>query len=246
MYSFKRNTMKDITTAFGTLYHPVKAFVVYEKDSPDKSIYVESYDIDKNGYPINAHPLSLKESNQLANALDTSDELKRNFLKPSGLLPKNVLYINPEHNGYAIWFTPAQRLDLFFVESLGIPNGLASLPPLLWKASKKSLYLYALDNTTDINEETEIFHAPFFNVYDDGKVCMGTVSINIKTDCSLEEFIQHWEQYFFNSYFSHLIRDKSPVKGNIIQLWLKLVNSRKQFPMKSLIKNGLTLKQLLS
>lgn len=238
--------MKDITTAFGTLYHPVKALVIYEKDCHDKSIYVESYDMDKNGYPINAHPLSLKESNQLANALDTSDELKRNFLKPSGLLPKNVLYINPEHNGYAIWFTPTQRLDLFFVESLGIPNGLASLPPLLWKASQKSLHLYALDEVTAINEETEIFHAPFFNIYDDGKVCMGTVSINIKADCLLEEFIQQWEQYFFNSYFSHLIREKSPVKGNIIQLWQRLVNSRKQFPMKSLIKNGLTLKQLLS
>ncbi|OYX85998.1 MAG: PRTRC system protein B [Flavobacteriales bacterium 32-34-25] len=237
--------MKDITTTFGTLYHPVKAFVIYEKDCHEKSFYVESYDIDKNGYPINAHPLSLKESNQLANALDTSDELKRNFLKPSGLLPKNILYINPDHNGYAIWFTPAQRLDLFFVESLGIPNGLASLPPLLWKASKKSLYLYALDNITDINEETEIFHAPFFNLYDDGKVCMGTVAVNIKADCLLEEFIKQWEKYFFNSYFSHLIRDKSPVKSNIIQLWQKLVNSRKQFPMKSLIKNGLTLKQLL-
>jgi PRTRC genetic system protein B len=238
--------MKDITTAFGTLYHPVKAFVIYEKDCYDKSIYVESYDIDKNGYPINAHPMSLKESNQLANALDTSDELKRNFLKPSGLLPKNILYINPDHNGYAIWFTPAQKLDLFFVESLGIPNGLASLPPLLWKASKKSLYLYALDNITEISEKTDLFHAPFFNVYDDGKVCMGTVSVNIKADCLLEEFIQQWEQYFFNSYFSHLIQEKSPTKGNIIQLWLKLVNSRKQFPMKSLIKNGLTIKELLS
>jgi len=238
--------MKDITTAFGTLYHPVKAFVIYEKDASDKSIYVESYDIDNNGYPINAHPLSEKESNQLANALDTSDELQRNFLKPSGLLPKNVVYINPDHNGYAIWYSPAQRLDLFFADSLGIPNGVASIPPLLWKACKKSLYLYALYDVTTINEQTDLFHAPFFNVYDEGKVCMGTVSINIKADCPLEEFIKQWEQYFFNSYFSHLIKEKSPVKGNIIQLWQKLVNSSKTFPLKSLIKNGLTLKQLLS
>jgi hypothetical protein len=75
---------------------------------------------------------------------------------------------------------------------------------------------------------------------------MGTVSVRIKADCLLEEFMQQWEQYFFNSYFSHLIREKSPVKGNIIQLWQSLVNSGKQFSMKYLIKNGLTLKQLLS
>ncbi|MEA9414336.1 PRTRC system protein B [Flavobacterium sp. PL02] len=238
--------MKDITADFGTLYNPVKALVIYQKYASDKTIYVESYDMDKNGYPTNAHPLSLKESTQLANALDTSDELKRNFLKPLGLLPKNVLYINPDHDGYAIWHTPSQKADLFFVESLGIPNGKASIPPLLWKASKNTLWIYALDGTTAITETTSLYHAPYFNLYSDGRVCMGTVSVNIKTDCLLEEFIQLWEQYFFNSYFSHLISEKSPVKGNIIQLWQSLVNTRKKFPMKVLIKNGLTLNKLLS
>jgi PRTRC genetic system protein B len=238
--------MKDITATFGTLYHPVKAFVVYQQNTSDKSIYVEAYDMDKNGYPINAHPLSLRESTNLANALDTSEELKRNFLKPSGLLPKNILYLNPDQNGYAIWHTPAQKVDLFFVEDLGIPNGCASLPPLLWKASKNTLWIFAMDSNTDINERTSLSHAPFFNLYQDGRVCMGTVSINIKADCLLEEFTALWEQYFFNSYFSHLIGDKSPVKGNIIQLWQGLVGSRKQFPIKSLIKNGLTIKKLLS
>ncbi|WP_413998079.1 PRTRC system protein B [Flavobacterium sp. W1B] len=238
--------MKDITNDFGTLYNPVKAFVVYQQNTSNKSIYVEAYDMDKNGYPINAHPLSLSESTNLANALDTSEELKRNFLKPSGLLPKNVLYINPDHNGYALWYTPAQNTNLFFVEALGIPNGKASLPPLLWKASKNALWIYAMDSDIEINEKTSLYHAPFFNAYEDGKVCMGTVPIDIKSNCLLEEFIIQWENYFFNSNFSHLIMNRSPIKGNIIQLWQNLINSRKIFPMKSLIKTGLTIKELLS
>lgn len=246
MYSFKQHAMKDITATFGTLYNPVKAFVVYQKNNSDKSIYVEAYDMDKNGYLINAHPLSLKESTHLANALDTSDELKRNFLKPLGLLPKNVLYINPDHDGYAIWYTPPQRVDLFFVDALAIPNGKASVPPLLWKASKNNLWIYAIDTDKEVNEQTALSHAPFFNLYEDGRVCMGTVSVSIKLDCLLNEFIEQWEQYFFNSYFSHLIHGQSPVKRNIIHLWQSLVNSRKQFPIKALIKNGLTLKKILS
>lgn len=246
MHAFKQYAMKDITTTFGTLYNPVKAFVVYQKNTSDKSIYVEAYDMDKNGSPINAHPLSLRESTQLATALDTSDELKRNFLKPSGLLPKNVLYINPDHDGYAIWFTQPQRVDLFFVDALAIPNGKASVPSLLWKASKNTLRIYAMDSAKEINEQTALSHAPFFNLYEDGRVCMGTVSISIKTDCLLEEFIQQWEQYFFNSYFSHVIGDASLIKGNIIQLWQNLECSRKPFPMKYLLKNGLTIKNLLS
>lgn len=237
--------MKDITATFGTLYNPVKAFVVYQKNNAEKTIYVEAHDIDKNGYPINAHPLSLRESTELANALDTSDELKRNFLKPSGLLPKKVLFINSDHDGYVIWHTPSQRVDLFFVDGLAIPNGKVFVPPLVWKASKNTLWIYAMDSDKEINEQTALSHAPFFNLYADGKVCMGTVSVNIKTNCLLEEFIQQWEQYFFNSYFSHLIGDASPVKGNIIQLWQTLVCSGKPFPMKSLLKNGLTIKNLL-
>lgn len=39
-------------------------------------------------YPTSVRPLSLLESTKLANALETSEKLKRNFLKPSGLLPK--------------------------------------------------------------------------------------------------------------------------------------------------------------
>lgn len=127
-------------------------------------------------------------------------------------MPKNAVYINPDHDGYAIWYTASQRVNLFFTESLGIPNGMASIPPLLWKPSKNSLYVYALDS--NINEQTTLFHSPFFNLYEDCKVCMGTVSVNIKVDCLLEEFIYQWEQYFFNSHSSHPIQEKSPVRGN--------------------------------
>jgi PRTRC genetic system protein B len=246
MYHLKQYAMKDITQTFGTLYNPVKAFVVYQKNSAEKSIYVEAYDMDKNGCPINAHPLSLKESTQLAGALDTSEELTRRFLKPSGLLPKNILYLNPEQGGYAVWYTPAQKVDLFFVEGLGIANGKAFVPPLLWKASKNTLCIYAMDTDTQINENTALYHAPFFNLYKDGKVCLGTVSVNIKADCLLEEFLYLWEQYFFNSYFSHVIGDASPVRTNIVQLWQNLVNTKKRFPLKSLLKNGLTIKKILS
>lgn len=238
--------MKDITQNFGKLFHPVKAFLIYQDNTMDKNIYVESYDMDKNGFPINAHPLSLAESSALASSLNTSQGLRQSFLMTQGLLPKNVLYINPENSGFALWYTPAQMSDLLFVESLGIPNGRASLPPLLWKASKTTLWVYAIDCDKNITQETLLFHAPFFNLYHDGKVCMGTVKIDIGRDCRLEEFIEKWEKYFFDSYFSHLLQSKSQVKGNIIQLWKNLVNTKKKFPTDRLVKNGLTLKNLIS
>ena len=46
--------MSDLTNNFGTLYHPIKALVIYERknDYNQNVSYVESYDMDKDGYPI--------------------------------------------------------------------------------------------------------------------------------------------------------------------------------------------------
>jgi PRTRC genetic system protein B len=240
--------MKAATVDFGTLFHPVTAFVVYRKENKGRqehNIYVESYDINEHGCPVNAHPLSVSESTALAKAFDSTNELQRSFLKPEGLLPKNVIYINPDHNGYAVWHTPQQTAGLLFKKDLGISNGKANVPALLWKASRDTLCIYALKNGSGLNEQTSLYHAPFFNVYEEGKVCMGTVAINISPDCLLEEFMTAWESYFFNSYFSHLFRGHIPVRGNIVQLWQSLVNTRKKYPVNTLITNGLTIKDLI-
>lgn len=238
--------MRTITEQYGTLYHPIKALLIYQSEVNKSHTYVEAYDMDSQGCPINAHPLSVRESSRLARALDTSHELKQNYLKPKGIIPKNLLQVDFGNEGHAIWFTPCRSEHLYFNASLDIPNGYANIPPLVWKADKKQLHIYALTTTQDINETTSLYEAPFFNIYNDGKVCMGTVDIDIRADFHLEEFMATWERYFFQSYFSHLIGRVSPVDGNIVQLWQGLVNTRKKFPLKKLQSHSLTLQDLLS
>ena len=46
--------MKDIIQDFGTLYHPTNALVFYQNNQGSKDTYVEHFDMDKNGNPINA------------------------------------------------------------------------------------------------------------------------------------------------------------------------------------------------
>ncbi|SUJ23264.1 Uncharacterised protein [Sphingobacterium spiritivorum] len=43
------------------------------------------FDMDSNGTPINAHPLTVKEANVLAKALKTDEENSKAFLKPKGI-----------------------------------------------------------------------------------------------------------------------------------------------------------------
>ncbi|HEY4147628.1 MAG TPA: hypothetical protein VGM41_01800 [Chitinophagaceae bacterium] len=123
--------MNNVSQQFNEQFLPVKALLIYrsaEQESENyeqkpTEIYVESYDIGKQGNPINAHPLSLKEMCALSVLLQTTQELQNNYLQCKGVIPSNLIYANCQNNGYAIWHTPPQETDLFFTDSLGIPCG---------------------------------------------------------------------------------------------------------------------------
>src|SRR5690606_15401161 len=138
------NNINDITENFGTLYHPKSALVFYQtQDENSNNTYVEHFDMDSNGTPINAHPLTVKEANLLAKSLQTDEERNKAFLKQQGVLPTNILHIDPSDKGAVIWYTKAQKRQLYFVESLGIQSGTAQVPPMLWYANKNSLAVFA-------------------------------------------------------------------------------------------------------
>ena len=188
-----------------------------------------------------------REAETLAKALitKTQSEKKQDFLRPKGILPTHVLHINPSENGSVLWFTKSMKRQLFFTENLEIPNGIAEVPAMLWSANKRSLKIYALANNRRPSENTPLFFAPFFNVYENGNVCMGTVDVHIQNSTSLEEFIKKWEDYFFNSYFSHLMNEHNPINGNCVSLWKSLINTKKTFPKETLRTANRTLKNLL-
>jgi len=237
--------MENITAIFNETYSPVKALVIHQSQQNAEHVYVEAYDIGSNGKPVNAHPLSVKETIVLAGSLNTSSELKNDYLKSKELLPDKVLYIHPTTHGFAMWYTPEQEVDLLFKESLQIPCGKAFVPPLLWKADKSNLYLYAVKTQGKPSIKAPLYRAPFFNLYEDDRVCMGTVDMGMdKVDC-LEDFTATWERCYWNSYFSHLIGNVSPVNGNIVQVWQQQVNTQKKFPQDILKAKDKTIKDLI-
>ena len=240
-----KNT-NDITASFGTLYHPKSALVFYEAKGENTDVYVEHFDMDKNGNPINAHPLTEREANALAKSLQTEKNKDKAFLKSNGILPTNILHINPNTDkGAVLWYTKTQRRQLYFVNDLNIPSGMAYVPPMVWYANKNSLWVFALASDRRPTEKTPLYCAPFFNIYEDGRVCMGSVTISIKNSASVEEFTGAWEDYFFNSYFSHLLGNNSPINGNCVHLWKDLIQTGKPFPKEVLKKKNKTLKNLL-
>jgi len=247
--------MKNVSSEFNQQYVPFKALLIYTsvaeeiqntyRDGNETQIYVESYDIGKHGNPINAHPLTVKEMAGLSELLQSTQELKGGYLKCRGVIPNKLIYINPQSNGYAIWYSPPQEVNLYFIESLGIPSGKAKIPGMVWKADKETLRVFAIKGKTKPAGKTVLYHAPYFNIYQNGNVCMGTVSINIDRQTALEDFMAQWESYFFGSYFSHSIGGHSNSKMNIVQLWQGQSGAGQDFPQDVLIATGLHLKNLI-
>lgn len=235
--------MKDITNSFGTYFHPCGALIFYQADKGYNDTYVEYFEIDGNGAPVNPHPLTIKEANRLASALNVDVDEKEQ-LKSDGILPNNLLCFDAKSTKI-IWYSKAQYKSLFFAESLGIKSGIAHIPPMIWMADRDSLHVYALRANRKPTVNTALYYAPFFNVGESGKVCMGTVDIKTSETGAIKDLIGLWESYFFNSYFSHLIEDHNPVNGNCVLLWESLIGSDAIFPNEMLIKNNKKLKDIM-
>lgn len=227
------------------LYHPAAALVLFKPEGNEQGLYIEHYDMDDNGCPVNPRPLTLREARGLAKALDVRKEAEKAFLRPQGILPPCVLHLNPCEKGSVVWYTKPQAKTLHFADSLGLPSRQLQLPALVWAADRSRLFLYALKGKGKPNLKTPLCFAPFMNLYENGNVCMGSVSVAIPKTASLEEFIAAWQGYFFDSYFSHFIGGNSPIQGNLVSLYKDLMETGSPFPFDVLLTNGKTLKDLL-
>lgn len=240
--------MQDITHQFQAKLFPRKALVIYA--SPNKEVlYTEAYDLTATGRPINRRPLTVAQAGSLGKLMNTKAKREKTICQSKGLMPEQVLYTNidqlPEQE-YVIWYTPPQSRPLLFIDKLGIPNGPAQLPGLIWKATRSRLRLWATQEPARPTLKTRLYQAPFLNINHQGWVCMGTVKITKTVGFTgIEDFMGFWETNFFHSYFSHA-NSEALTKSNIIQLWQdQIANPTSPFPLDELLPQKLTLADLL-
>jgi PRTRC genetic system protein B len=238
----KIQKMKIVTDEINHSYYaPIKCWTLWQSGNAENG-YMEAYDFNRHYQPINAHPVSQREAEELIDALSphmhAGDEAAF-----SGLLPENLLYIG-SNDETLIWYTPPQRRMLHF--SFGIKSGTAAMPALLWSANRKSLYIYALQSArTRPSLQTPLYHAPFMNVYSNGAVCMGDVHIHIPQRCTIADFTKRWEHYFFESNFTHMLTTSIYKEKALTELWNGLMDTKTPFPTKKLVANNQTLKTIL-
>jgi PRTRC genetic system protein B len=197
---------------------------------------------------------------QLGPAENLSMEFVSNLLRSltgamsAQLLPENVLVHSVDR---VIWWSEPSIRTMFYADYSRGSSAMEKMPELKLLSGKKfpqpallyeirggNLYIRALAAAERPTMKTKLFTAPYWNVSDNGIVCLGDTRAPENADLAT---LTRWEESFFESAFSHQnARNKLTVhpKG-FIGLWKELAG-KNSFPANYLAPAGQTLKDYLA
>lgn len=141
-----------------------------------------------------------------------------------------------------MWWRPAQTTMVWFktnetADGIGEAHGRVPLPSLVFFAGAKGWFVFAVKGNERPNRDTPLFQAGMYNVWSDGKICVGNA--NIPRAHNVED-IDGYERAFFESQFTHpnvhVARQLTAYRGGAGALWKKLLAGKsRQFPEQSLV-----------
>jgi PRTRC genetic system protein B len=192
----------------------------------------------KQGPPVlgAAQPLTTAFVENLAESLGGSPAAE--------VLSENIL---AKSDRMMAWWTPRRQRQMYFENPEGKMQKLNGKqfpqPPLVWKVIHGGLFIRALAENKRPSAETRLAVAPFWNLSDDGSVCLGSMRCPGSTSV---ESIKGWEKGFYESAFTHVnVGRLTRHEGGHDTLWGELAGKRRTFPAESLIQLPQTLAQFI-
>lgn len=150
------------------------------------------------------------------------------------LMPENVLVAQP---GTLAWWLPSARRRIYF-RTGNKPfdaqlNGKPVLhPALVFLAKGPDLFVWAMAQSTRPTLKTQLWRAPYMNLYHTGHMCEGDYRF---PDHHWPAGIANWEKGFFETHFSHTNIDQRLLtkhQHGHDGLWRYMAKSRlKNFPV---------------
>lgn len=208
--------MNNLTEQIKSKYTPRLSVVVYELD---RRYYLELHEI-VNGKLGPGKPLEQEQIQDIVEYFDTDQRTDSNIL---GIIPPGVLYSDwSMKNKVLVWRNEPQSRMMYFTKDLHIKNGVANQPALVYHLDNGSLNIYAVDDAG------KLYDAPYHNV-SGADVCLGSAKLPRPKTATYESIIQHYEQLFWKSEFSHLAGNESPVNGNLNSYWKSNIGKKTKF-----------------
>jgi PRTRC genetic system protein B len=160
------------------------------------------------------------------------------------VLPKHVL---AKTDRMIAWWTPRRVRRMFFENAEGkaqqLSGRLFPQPPLVWKVAHGELKIRALCENERPNAKTTLAVAPFWNLSDDGSVCLGSMRCPESTSSGS---IEAWERGFYESAFTHAnVGRLTRHQGGHDALWAEIAGTRLPFSTNTLIRLPQTLAEFI-
>lgn len=225
-------------------YFPKQAMVVYctnpERNSQDGvKYYIEVSDVlldNGKAYLGAGKPVTKATLQTMMDVVAESD--KQTYFSVSQIVPTNLLLIDQRAGRNVIaWWVPAKRQTLLKKNK---PSVTCWTPPLVYIVKNNVLGVAALNKSKRPTIGQRLHHAPFFNVYNDMRVCLGNVKPP-KTSGDIRELMNAWETAFWQSEFTDTVT--GAYKQKDLQTWWRR-NRRGRFNVKKLKQSTITLKEL--
>jgi PRTRC genetic system protein B len=153
---------------------------------------------------------------------------------PVEFLPENILVRTQES---VVWWTPASIRPMFYAKEKGVELEQLSgkkfpQPALIFRAEPGHLDIRAIAQDERPKPSTRLYRAPYWNVSDDGVVCLG--STKVPREATIDS-LSRWEHAFFQSEFTHSNASSKLTEhpGGFAGLWKSLIG-KKKFPVEYL------------
>ncbi len=218
-----------------------QAILMYGSSS--STSYATLHEIRHSGSGANAEidagiPLSISTLAQMMKMLTQSSGCAQ------GILPANVLSVGADH---LVWYVPQTVQTMFFNCStlIGERVGAVVQPTLIFSVSRSGWHVFSIKTRSRPTARTCLYNAPYMNVWEDGKICVGSTPTPRDTVATT---VAQWTQAFFASNFSHTNHTKTvDYWGGCYAFWQKMLDDKpKRFPNGVLVKRRLTLGQFVA
>jgi PRTRC genetic system protein B len=140
-------------------------------------------------------------------------------------IPVELLSLGPDS---MVWYVPPGRRTLYFnaPNSVGICNAKVELPMMVFAVKGSEMFLYTCKGKDRPTPETPLLTAPFFNVWGQGNLCIGSAKIPERIGA---DWIREWNRTFFDSAFSHPNQGSEALtqyRGGMTALWRSILKMR--------------------
>lgn len=186
-------------------------------------------------------PATTQALNNLFDALNPANSQR------AALISSSILSLGPD---WMLWYSRSTTRRVFFnTRDHDVQSAVVPLPAMLWLRKGDTLSVWALKNNRRPGASTHLYHSGLYNVYADGKVCMGTTRVPPEYNRADPKA---WEALFFQSEFTHSnVHGTSLVKyrGGHKQFWKAMLKgkfSKTGFPTDVLVEQQRTVQTVLN